>query len=172
MASRRCRLVANALGRFGTPSARHYDLAARSIAARIGRKCPRWKHGPRPKIAMVERRKARVPPLRDAGAPRKRPDVQRYCTSTGCRCIRAPVGAPPTPQSGWKDLQIPGANASRKRIRLFDIVTSKIRNPEDAVADVAMHQALADEVAQRLRRPAAQAAVARAAIEPRHQILV
>src|SRR5467141_1267288 len=61
MASRGCRLVANALGRFGTPSARHYDLAARSIAARIGRKCPRWKHGPRPKIAMVERRKARVP---------------------------------------------------------------------------------------------------------------
>src|SRR3981081_810445 len=73
MASRGCRLVANALGRFGTPSARHYDLAARSIAARIGRKCPRWKHGPRPKIAMVERRKARVSPLRDAGAPRKRP---------------------------------------------------------------------------------------------------
>ena len=77
MVSRGCRLVANALGRFGTPSARHYDLAARSIAARIGRKCPRWKHGPRPKIAMVERRKARVPPLRDAGAPRKRPGPPR-----------------------------------------------------------------------------------------------
>ena len=77
MASRECRLVADALGRCGTPSARHYDLAARSIAARIGRKCPRWKHGPRPKIAMVERRKARVPPLRDAGAPRKRPGPPR-----------------------------------------------------------------------------------------------
>jgi hypothetical protein len=78
MASRGCWLVANALGRFGTPSARHYDLAARSIAARLGRKCPKWKHGPRPKIAMVERRKARVPPhLRDAGAPRKRPGPPR-----------------------------------------------------------------------------------------------
>src|SRR4030081_2322037 len=73
MASRGYWFVTNILGRFGTPSARHYDLAARSIAARIGRKGPRWKHGPRPKIAMVERRKARVPPLRDAGAPRKRP---------------------------------------------------------------------------------------------------
>ena len=67
MVSRGSWLVANALGRFGTPSARHYDLAARSIAARIGRKCPRWKHGPRPKIATVERREARVSPLRDAG---------------------------------------------------------------------------------------------------------
>src|SRR5882757_2771584 len=45
MASRGSWLVANALGRFGTPSARHYDLAARSFAARIGRQCPRWKRG-------------------------------------------------------------------------------------------------------------------------------
>ena len=112
MASRGCRLVANALGRFGTPSARHYDLAARSFAARLGRKCPKWKHGPRPKIAMVERRKARVPPLRDAGAPRKRPDVPRYGTSTGCRCIRAPVGAPP-PLTGVEEIdKDPGAKCA------------------------------------------------------------
>src|ERR1700716_1477885 len=90
MVSRGCRLVANALGRFGTPSARHYDLAARSIAARIGRKCPRWKHGPRPKIVTVERRKARVPPLRDAGAPRKRPGPPRDISATRVLCnIRA-----------------------------------------------------------------------------------
>src|SRR6266481_1732663 len=87
MASRGYRLVANALGRFGTPSARHYDLAARSIAARIGRKCPRWKHGPRPKIAMVERRKARVPPLRDAGAPRKRPGPPRDTRAFSASCV-------------------------------------------------------------------------------------
>jgi hypothetical protein len=34
---------------------------------RIGRKCRRRKRGPRPKIATVERREARVPPPRDAG---------------------------------------------------------------------------------------------------------
>src|SRR5262245_37129662 len=38
------------------------------LAARIRRKCRRWKRGPRPKIATVERREASVPPLR--GAPR------------------------------------------------------------------------------------------------------
>src|SRR4051794_33613618 len=49
------------LGRSGTPPARHDDLAARSIAARIRRQCRRWKRGPRPKIATVERREASVP---------------------------------------------------------------------------------------------------------------
>src|ERR1700716_787211 len=98
MVSRGCRLVANALGRFGTPSARHYDLAARSIAARIGRKCPRWKHGPRPKIVTVERRKARVPPLRDAGAPRKRPGPPRDISATRVLCDAA--GPPDAAASG------------------------------------------------------------------------
>src|SRR5216684_3995312 len=42
------------------------------LAARIRRKCRRWKHGPQPKIATVERREARVPPLGDDKAPRKR----------------------------------------------------------------------------------------------------
>ena len=99
MVSRGCRLVANALGRFGTPSARHYDLAARSIAARIGRKCPRWKHGPRPKITMVERRKARVPPLRDAGAPRKRPGPPRDI-SAFTRVLCHAAGPPDAAASG------------------------------------------------------------------------
>src|SRR3954466_13025190 len=49
------------LGRSGTPPARHDDLAARSIAVRIRRQCRRWKRGPRPKIATVERREASVP---------------------------------------------------------------------------------------------------------------
>src|SRR6266851_3164684 len=42
------------------------------LAARIRRKCRRWKHGPGPKIATVERREARVPPLGDDKVPRKR----------------------------------------------------------------------------------------------------
>src|SRR5215468_12164329 len=36
------------------------------LAARIRRKCRRWKRGPRPKIATVERREASVPPPWDA----------------------------------------------------------------------------------------------------------
>ena len=126
MASRGCRLVASTLGRFGTPSARHYDLAARSIAARIGRKCPRWKHGPRPKIAMVERRKARVPPLRNAGAPRKRPgpprDISAFtrvlCDAAGPPGAAAPgrLSALRPPLIGVEDIgQDPGANAPRER---------------------------------------------------------
>jgi hypothetical protein len=39
------------------------------LAARIRRKCRRRKRGPRPKIATVERREARLPPLREAGTP-------------------------------------------------------------------------------------------------------
>src|SRR3954447_21722487 len=45
----------------GTPPATNDDLAERSIAVRIRRKCRRWKRGPRPKIATVERREASVP---------------------------------------------------------------------------------------------------------------
>src|SRR5882724_5293518 len=47
-------------GRSGTPPAGHYDPAARSSLHGLRRKCRRRKRGPRPKIATVERRKARV----------------------------------------------------------------------------------------------------------------
>ena len=90
---------------------------------------------PRPKIAMVERREARVPPtLRDAGrlasAPARRVTQGRShdafvsCVTrraTGCRCTRAPNGAPP-PLTGWENRQTPGAIAPRERIRLFEMV--------------------------------------------------
>jgi hypothetical protein len=39
------------------------------LAVRIRRKCRRWKRGPRPKIATVERREARLPLPREAGTP-------------------------------------------------------------------------------------------------------
>ena len=100
MASRGCWLVANALGRFGTPSARHYDLAARSIAARLGRKCPKWKHGPRPKIAMVERRKARVPRHGTQGCLASAPARSVIAGLPGAAAPGAFVGAPPTPHRG------------------------------------------------------------------------
>src|SRR5204863_881472 len=74
------------------------------LAARIRRKCRRWKRGPRPKIATVERREASVPPLWDA------PRLDRR----GQRDI-APVGAPPTPRWGRvrKRKQNPGATTRR-----------------------------------------------------------
>jgi hypothetical protein len=77
---------------------------------------------PRPKIATewsAERRG--VPIARDAGAPRKRPARERYSRAPVPRKHRAPVGAPP-PLNGWDKLQDPGADASRERERLSDIV--------------------------------------------------
>src|SRR5712691_4268816 len=53
-------------GRSGTPSARHYDLAARSSLHGSGGNAGDGSTGPRPKIATVERREARVPPMRGA----------------------------------------------------------------------------------------------------------
>src|SRR5713226_5918101 len=50
-------------GRPETPSARHYDLAARSSLHGSGGNAGDGSTGPRPKIATVERREARVPPL-------------------------------------------------------------------------------------------------------------
>src|SRR5216683_3817918 len=47
-------------GRPGTPPARHYDLAARSSLYGSGGNAGDQKRGPRPKIATVERREARV----------------------------------------------------------------------------------------------------------------
>src|SRR5712692_11211664 len=62
----RRRLVTVSPGRPGTPSARHYDLAARSSLHGSGGNAGDGSTGPRPKIATVERREARVPPLRGA----------------------------------------------------------------------------------------------------------
>src|SRR5216683_5281487 len=71
------------------------------LAARIRRKCRRWKHGPRPKIATVERREARVPPLRGArrlaSAWRAASRARRGAASWH----PASLGAPP-PLVGWR----------------------------------------------------------------------
>src|SRR5216684_2397432 len=79
------------------------------LAARIRRKCRRWKHGPRPKIATVERREARVPPLRGArrlaSAWRAASRARRGAASWH----PASLGAPP-PLVGWRrKSQTPGA---------------------------------------------------------------
>ena len=53
------------------------------------------RHGGAPRGARPDRKGRR--------ASRRVPGLQRYCRPTGCRCTRAPVGAPPTPRSGWKN---------------------------------------------------------------------
>src|SRR3954462_15871921 len=80
------------LGRSGTPPARHDDLAARSIAVRIRRKCRRWKRGPRPKIATVERREASVPRHGTRRASQARIVASRKRDNRD----NAPVGGPPS----------------------------------------------------------------------------
>src|SRR6266849_3216101 len=57
------------------PARRALRPGCEELAARIRRKWRRWKRGPGPKIATVERREARVPPLRDAGRCAKRPGL-------------------------------------------------------------------------------------------------
>src|SRR5712691_7966947 len=78
----RRRLVTVSPGRSGTPSARHYDLAARSSLHGSGGNAGDGSTGPRPKIATVERREARVSPLGDDKAPRKRLGVSRKSAFT------------------------------------------------------------------------------------------
>ena len=116
----------------GYPARQALRPGREELAARIRRKCRRWKRGTWPKIATVERRKARVPPaLRDAGTPLgARPATS--LRANRCRCTGAPVGAPPTPRWGGKS-QTPGANAPRERdvlrAGLFDIVRRECRHP-------------------------------------------
>ena len=120
------------LGRFGTPPARHYDLAARSSLHGSGGNAGDGSAGPRPKIVTVERREARVSPLRDAGAPRKRPGPLRHVsafTRVLCDAAGPPGAAAPgrlsalrPPLIGVEEIdKDPGANAPRERIVLREL---------------------------------------------------
>src|SRR3954465_3610861 len=112
------------LGRAGTPPARHDDLAARSIPVRLRGKCRRWKRGPRPKIATVERREASVPRHGTRRASLARIVASRKRDNRDS----APVGAPPTPlRVGCEWIEAnPGATtrAGTKNTALFDIVNA------------------------------------------------
>src|SRR5262249_57697280 len=82
------------------------------LAARIRRKCRRWKHGPRPKIATVERREARVSRWRRK-APRKRLAC-RVTSTPGYRVMVPRVSRrSATPRGGERKLQTPGAKLRR-----------------------------------------------------------
>jgi hypothetical protein len=108
-------------GRPGAPPARQYDLAARSSLHGLRGIMPQTearppatnRHGGAPKGAR--------PTLLDAGRFASARACSVIACPTGCRCTRAPVGAPPTPQGG-NSIQHPGAIAPRERIGLFEIV--------------------------------------------------
>src|SRR4030081_1960883 len=126
---------ARVVTRYGDPARQALRPGCEELAARIRRQCRRWKRGPRPKTATVERREAGVPrhgtrrasPARMV-APRKRDNN-----------TSAPVGAPPAPLLGWvrrdRDKDNPGATcaAGTKNTALFDIVRSaNPPHPEEA----------------------------------------
>src|SRR3954447_1586739 len=88
-------------GRGSYPRAREVRDTARQarrpgceeLAARIRRQCRRWKRGPRPKIATVERREASVP----RHGTRRASQARIVASRTRDKRNSAPVGAPPTP---------------------------------------------------------------------------
>jgi len=51
--------------------------------------------------------------------PRKHPARRVMCGPTGCRRIRAPVGAPPTPRR-WDSISPPGRHRAAGTLGLFD----------------------------------------------------
>ena len=118
----RLRLVTVRLGRQGTPPARHYDLAARSIALRMRRKCRKLKRGPGPKSPRWSAERRASPRHGGAGAFAKAPRRAASITARrGCAsCTRAPVGAPPPLDRGGKKRSNPG----RKRVAGTEVCCS------------------------------------------------
>src|SRR5262249_37174434 len=92
------------LRRATDPARQALPPVCEELAARIGRKCPRRKRGPRPKIAAVERREPRTP---------DRKGVQRRLASA-LACLASTPWVPrkhPAPSRRSAPL-IRGANAS------------------------------------------------------------
>ena len=87
------------------------------------------------KIATVERRKARVLRYWTQGVSQT-PGLPRFGRPAGCRCIWAPVGAPPTPRVG-NQFQDPGAmccgNEECCAHGLFDIVKMDERAADERI---------------------------------------
>ena len=112
-------------GRPGAPPARHYDLAARSSLHGLRRIIPQTEARPPAKNRHGGAPKGARPTLLDAGRLASARAHRVMVRPTGCRCTRAPVGAPPTPQGGNQSND-PGANAPRERdvlrVGLFEIV--------------------------------------------------
>ena len=114
------------LGRQGTPPARHYDLAARSFALRMRRKCRKLKRGPGRKSPRWSAERRASPRHGGAGAFAKAPRRARLRHVAGARHAPERLSALRHPSIGVElEDQTPGANASREREWLFDIVKRK-----------------------------------------------
>ena len=114
------------LGRQGTPPARHYDLAARSFALRMRRKCRKLKRGPGRKSPRWSAERRASPRHGGAGAFAKAPRRARLRHVAGARHAPERLSALRHPSIGvGREGQTPGANASRERNLLFDIVKRK-----------------------------------------------
>jgi hypothetical protein len=95
------------------------DNAADGSAA-PGQKSPRWSAERR---ASLRRKRVHARLTRAMGTQGASQAPGRAAARpTGCRCTRAPVGAPPSLHRGGHKFHTPGAIAPRERDRLFDIV--------------------------------------------------
>ena len=98
------------LGRQGTPPARHYDLAARSIALRMRRKCRKLKRGPGPKSPRWSAERRASPRHGGAGAFAKAPRRARLWHVAGARHAPERLSALRHPSIGvGREGQTPGA---------------------------------------------------------------
>ena len=98
------------LGRQGTPPARHYDLAARSVAARMRRKCRKRKRGPGRKSPRWSAERRASPRHGGAGAFAKAPRRARLRHVAGARHAPERLSALRHPSIGVElEFQTPGA---------------------------------------------------------------
>ena len=123
----RLRLVtAGLLGRPGAPPAGHYDPAARSSLHGLRRTMPQTEARPTAKNRHGGAPKGARPASWDAGRFASARAHRVMVCPTGCRCTRAPVGAPPTLHGG-NLISRPGRNRAAGtndavQVRLFEIV--------------------------------------------------
>ena len=107
------------LGRQGTPPARHYDLAARSFALRMRRKCRKLKRGPGRKSPRWSAERRASPRHGGAGAFAKAPRRARLRHVAGARHAPERLSALRHPSIGvGRKRSNPGRSASRERKRL------------------------------------------------------
>ena len=98
------------LGRQGTPPARHYDLAARSFALRMRRKCRKLKRGPGRKSPRWSAERRASPRHGGAGAFAKAPRRARLRHVAGARHAPERLSALRHPSIGvGREGQDPGA---------------------------------------------------------------
>jgi hypothetical protein len=97
----RLRLVTAGSGRHGNPPARHYDLRREELrCTSCGGNAADGSADPEPKNRHGGAPKGARPTLLDAGGLASARTCRVMVRPTGCRCTRAPVGAPPTPRVG------------------------------------------------------------------------